>query len=542
MKSLLMHRDRDFLRPDEMPREARYRDYGEPQLSPQQRAFIQDLEVNVVLAAMAGDDSFLREIARQAILRAAANDIDTIRYRQAALRDCLKNAAVIRQLYDLTVETIEARKKHWWGISSRFVGSILHSAVDLMQMFVGMLHQLRAVTNANGGYFESEAFTSLFATLDRELSDEYLRGVENHLSELRFRGGVLVSGELGQGNAVTGYVLRQPRERGSKWLKRIFRRGPPAYTFHLHARDEAGGRILSEMRDRGINSVANALAQSADHVLCFFETLRAELAFYVGCLNLHDRLSAFGAPTCLPEPAPLGARSHCFSELYDVSLALTMGRRIVGNTVDANGKSLIIITGANQGGKSSFLRSVGLAQLMMQCGMFVGAESLTADLCCGVFTHYKREEDATMKKGKFDEEVSRMNDIANAIGPNALMLFNESFAATNEREGSEIARQVVSALLESGIKVFFVTHLYDFAHGVFDKKLNPAIFLRAERRVDGTRTFRLIEGEPQATSYGEDLYSEIFAGASQGSHRDFPRPEAPSADPVLVPGTSKAHE
>ena len=41
---------------------------------------------------------------------------------------------------------------------------------------------------------------------------------------------------------------------------------------------------------------------------------------------------------------------------------------------------------------------------MMQCGMFVGAASFTANLCEGLYTHYKREEDTTMESGKFDEE------------------------------------------------------------------------------------------------------------------------------------------
>ena len=95
-------------------------------------------------------------------------------------------------------------------------------------------------------------------------------------------------------------------------------------------------------------------------------------------------------------------------------------------------------------------------------------------------------------------------------GPNCLLLFSESFAATNDREGSEIARQIVCALLERRIKVFFVTHLYEFAHGLYGKKMKNAIFLRAERQSDGTRTFKLIEGEPLQTSYGEDLYHKIF--------------------------------
>ena len=58
------------------------------------------------------------------------------------------------------------------------------------------------------------------------------------------------------------------------------------------------------------------------------------------------------------------------------------------------GKSLVIITGANSGGKSTFLRSVGLAQLMMQCGMFVTARILRASVCQQIFTHFIREEDA----------------------------------------------------------------------------------------------------------------------------------------------------
>ena len=52
-----------------------------------------------------------------------------------------------------------------------------------------------------------------------------------------------------------------------------------------------------------------------------------------------------------------------------------------------NGKALAIITGANQGGKTVFLRSIGLAQLMMQAGMFVGAEAFSANFASALFTH-----------------------------------------------------------------------------------------------------------------------------------------------------------
>jgi len=115
-----------------------------------------------------------------------------------------------------------------------------------------------------------------------------------------------------------------------------------------------------------------------------------------------------------------------------------------------------------------------------------------------------------MTKGKLDEELSRMSDIAEQLRPGALVLFNEAFAATNEREGSEIASQVVRALVEKGVRVIFVTHLYAFAHGLFDAGHDTALFLRAERLTDGTRTFRIVPGEPLETSYGEDVYRTVF--------------------------------
>ena len=130
-----------------------------------------------------------------------------------------------------------------------------------------------------------------------------------------------------------------------------------------------------------------------------------------------------------------------------------------------------------------------------------------------------------MKSGKFDEEIARMSEIADHIVPNSMLLFNESFAATNEREGSEIAKQIVCALLEKRIKIFYVTHLYEFARGLFDRKLQDAIFLRAERKADGTRTFRLLEGEPLETSYGEDLYRQLLQSGPQAEEGDRPRPD-----------------
>jgi DNA mismatch repair ATPase MutS len=75
--------------------------------------------------------------------------------------------------------------------------------------------------------------------------------------------------------------------------------------------------------------------------------------------------------------------------------------------------------------------------------MFVPAKSFRADVRDGLFTHFKREEDAALRSGKLDEELGRMSRIGGKARPGSLVLLNKSFASTNEREGSEVARQIV---------------------------------------------------------------------------------------------------
>jgi len=180
--------------------------------------------------------------------------------------------------------------------------------------------------------------------------------------------------------------------------------------------------------------------------------------------------------------------------------------------VAAGGRRLIMITRANQGGKSTLLRAIGQAQLMLQSGMFVPAREVSASIYPSVFTHYKREEDAAMERGKLDEELMRMCAITDQITPGSLLLCNESFASTNEREGSQIAREVIRAMTESGVGVVFVTHLYDLAESIRLRGDDRVLFLRAQREPDGSRTYRLPAGPPLPTSYGADLYRQVFGG------------------------------
>jgi len=479
-------------------------------------ALIADLALNTLFEAMAQKDNCVFETAKRVILSGVNADNQTIEYRQHVLRDCLDNSDIIRDLYDLAVKALEKKRGHYIGDYTRnHPDSMLRESIDMLDELLESLRKLNSMAKTHASKFKSEGFKAFYAMIERDLGDDYLAEVEHHLAKLKLRHeALLLSAGLGKANKGSHYLLHEAPDRPKGILARskaLFTHNEPFYYFKLHPRDDAGSQALNELRDRGIGLVAGSVGQSADNVSDFFDMLQVELAFYIGCLNLQKKLAKKGEPICIPTPLSVNETKLTAQGLYDVSLSLSIDKRVVGNDINADNKGLTIITGTNTGGKSTFLRSVGIAQLMMQAGMFVGAQSYSANLCNGLFTHYKREEDTEMESGKFDEELSRMSAIVDHIKPHAMILFNESFAATNEREGSEIARQITSALLEKGIKVICVTHLYELAHRFYETSKNYSLFLQAERKANGTHTFKMIEGKPLPTSYGEDLYESIFS-------------------------------
>ena len=502
MKVHLLYPDRDF-------------DPRAP-LPPEAGTVVQDLELPTLLDAMASGDRFLFEVAQKTLLLSLTK-VDEIGYRQRVLEDCLRQPATVRQLYDLAVEAVGLERKVWFGVSTS-PESILRNATDVLRLYVGALRKLRELGADRGGEFRSEGFRGLFSTLADELGEEYLRKVEAHLDRLEFRDGLRVSAELGRGLKGARYAVRSPVAARKSWLRRLWSQRRTGNSFEVADRDETGHRNLGELRDRGLNPLANVVAKSLDHILDFFAVLRAEVGFYVGALNLMDRLASKGLPTCLPSARPPEETVLAARGLYDVGLALRSNQKIVPNDLSANGKELVVITGANQGGKTTFLRAVGVAHLMMQCGLAVGARSFSAGLPRGVFTHFKRREDATMTRGKLEEELHRMSEIASHLRPHALLLCNESFSSTNEWEGSEIGRQVLRALSDGHVKVVFVTFLQHLADGIYRTAAPNTLFLRAERGADGLRTFHLAEAEPWPTGFGADLYRLVFeAGAEPGA-------------------------
>ena len=354
MKAFLMYRDRDFgLTECEIPNAA---------------ALTQDLELNSLLLAMAAGDEFLRDVSKKALL-ASLGEQQEILYRQQILIDCQQWPENVRELYTIAVEAIERERKIWGWVSDKYPDSTLHRCVEVLRFSWSRSNAYGALPMRMAENFVPDEFRRLFEMLTAELSDDYLQTVDDHLEQLAFRNGTLISAELGKGSKGVNYTLRKPHYKAQTWIERVqdwidqlTSKDAAGFFYEIQERDEAGFRALSELKSQGISRVATALAQSTDHILSFLRMLRLELGFYVGCLNLRDRLVRKGEPLCLPEPLPADQPMLTSKALYDVCLSLHIDERVIGNDVFGDYIAMIMVTGANRGGKSTFLRSVGLAQ------------------------------------------------------------------------------------------------------------------------------------------------------------------------------------
>ena len=483
MNAYLMNKKADFVIDEE--------------ISDDEEMQLKDLGLDAVLDEMAHDDKTVMLACKSAFVH-PQHTKDDICYRQSALQDAINHPNVVFDIYSLLNETAEKKRHMINWLTSEYISNTFSDAVSVLRLYTDTLSKLAQMADRSLTLFHSAAFRRFFTILKEELSEEYLDEVRENLDELKENDGYLISAELGDSVQGIDYqLLKKEKNFKLRWLL------APSYT--LNSRDDLGFSDLGVRRDRAINESADVLAKSAEQLESFFKMLQNEIAFYVGCLNLKKKIEDLQMPYCIPN---IQNEKRSYENLYDLGLVLRKSDDVIRNSLDEKNAHLYLITGASQGGKSSYLKSIGQCQTMGQCGMFVPAEQYEMPAYCGIYTHFARIEDASMKSGRLDEELTRMEMIAAEIEGKSLILFDESFASTNEREGSEVLRQITQALLDNGMDIFAVTHLYTYACGFADRK--DTFCLEAERKTNGERTYRIIPGKPSQTGYGEDLYRRIF--------------------------------
>ncbi|HBL85164.1 MAG: hypothetical protein A2Y17_01340 [Clostridiales bacterium GWF2_38_85] len=272
------------------------------------------------------------------------------------------------------------------------------------------------------------------------------------------------------------------------------------------------GFVAEELYKTSIQNLCSIVSQINSAILEIFRELKKAAGFFIAAMKIMYYLDTIRFPYCIPELSDDISFGIEAKGLYDLSLtAYEHEGNITVNSFDCTESNILIVTGLNSGGKTTFLRSVGIAQLFAQAGLFVPAEHYKCSCFCGILTHFPTEEDSKMDFGKLADELTRLRKDFPIITRGGLALFNESFSTTTTREGAEIAVDVLRALSQTDATVIFVTHLYELAANI--DKLNSclcngikAVSMVTEYKENGTRTYKIIKGQPIEDLHATELF------------------------------------
>jgi hypothetical protein len=470
---------------------------------------VKDLELGKILDAVAQKDELIRGVWSHVLLLSGA-DVESIRYRQEAVKDAIQNRDVVVELYRFTGDVITRTERAAFLVTYDNPELVVLETAAGMRVMIDAFKDLKGILSRAS--FSSQAFQGLVNTIRENVDENFIASAKELLSFFDIRNNTLeFSVKLGAHNTLVDPVVLAPKKEGGV-IRKLFNR-ESAYEFRLDPHDERGAEILGDIRKWVLAGLAPTMLNAYEHLLQFFKTLNEQLAFFVGAINLHDLFQRLGLPLAYPE---FSEGTLSFRDLHCLSLAISLNRRPVPNSLETRNVSAFIITGANRGGKTTFLRSVGQAILLARAGVFVPASRLALPSAGAPHTHFQREEERTMSYGKFEEEVIRFRKLVDLVRPGDFVLMNESFSTTNQVEASEVAKQVVSALVDSGVTVFYVTFLQDFIHHFVKEYGDRVVLLTPERLKDGTRTFRLVRGSVQP-GYALDIWDKLFKRESSAA-------------------------
>jgi DNA mismatch repair ATPase MutS len=482
------------------------------------------------------EDAYISDCMRKVMMIPLKTKAEVL-YRQEVLRDFGENQDLIRDFYVISSKVLNQWNKLGRGVMERMsnanpVAKVI-SDIRIISLFAENLHQIKVLLAEHDEKIKSKGLRSFAKRLREEFSDEREEFVQKLLADVLFYTGDKEGDEYVSVIQKPRIVLECGLEEGLKFSslkledvatvdQRFYKPGgamsklqdfknskiPDSFST---VKETAIRDQTAQLEYQIVYYLAGSMASFVNDFGSFFDSLHQQAAFYFGAVNLTHQMKRFNLAWSFPKVCEKDKLA--FTELKEFVMCLEQRVDAVGNTCKMEHKMLLIVTGANQGGKSTFLRSIGIAQVMMQSGMMVTAEHFESDLFPDLFTHFTRREDSEMNSGRLDEELSRMNQIIEHLGEKPLVLLNESFATTTEKEGSVIAYDIIRALVEHGVKILTVTHLLSFAQRMYkESQENPETtveFLSAERKPGGVRTFKMIQHAPEMTSFGLDLYEEI---------------------------------
>ncbi|MFW6309341.1 MAG: MutS-related protein [bacterium] len=297
---------------------------------------------------------------------------------------------------------------------------------------------------------------------------------------------------------------------------------------------------LNEIFEKVLIPIGKAISRYVHYREKFLLNMKRELYFYIGASRTIKNLKQLGLKMCKPEPLAASERITRIQDLTDLTLALgliedkkrekekkdvsleeldlDLGAEIVPNdiTFDDRGR-IFILTGPNQGGKTTFTRAVGIAQVLFQAGLYIPGSRAQISPANRVYTHFTEKEEPNTRDGRLGKESRRLSRLIRESTRNSLILMNESLSSTSPGESLYLLKNIVKGLRIMGCRVILTTHLHTLAQNIEeinsevegDSKVRSLVAEvdrnTEDENIRARRTFKIVPKPPEGKSYARDI-------------------------------------
>ncbi len=267
--------------------------------------------------------------------------------------------------------------------------------------------------------------------------------------------------------------------------------------------------------------------------------LSPELGFYLGAAALQKKWKADGFTVTIPRLLSKRESRAAITAACNTSLIGRLSAdRIVRNDIASDrDHNLFVITGPNNGGKTTYIRQVGQMYWLAHLGMGLPAKKAELSLIDAIFTSFNTEDNTSEGTGLYLTELKRIAQFSRPtegqprMTPYSIVFFDEFANGTDHEESVKRTKIVLDYLSQKGVTAYFTTHKHEIAGLVEADQLSGAVNLGAEVRQNenGMETTYRILRNAQEKSYGhiqaeamgitpEALHAYLLEEIAQGAY------------------------
>ncbi|SMD30817.1 MutS-related protein [Picrophilus oshimae] len=194
------------------------------------------------------------------------------------------------------------------------------------------------------------------------------------------------------------------------------------------------------------------------------EKFMHDIKFYLKYIIYMKRFTNYGLKFCIPKIINSG--NVYADNIYDLALAQKLiihGNIPVANSFSFNDANILIVTGPNNGGKTTFARSIGQVYYLSALGLPVPGSDAALNIPDKIFTHFEKSEAIENPEGRLEEELKRFKKIIDESTDKSVIIINEMLSSTTIMDGIEIGKKIIDLLIKRKCHSVYVTFIHELS-------------------------------------------------------------------------------